>query len=233
MSICWFVVSCIGVETLALFRSPSLVSVHHRHSEYLWTECWLHHSWCQMPSSPYFEMWVALWRFFGFSKKRKISRMTAIWKMLSWLLIGPLWLLPVSHYQWSLCTPTPGIFCLLHYTSLGFCPFICDLNRLIRVPHLLYDKYFVPSLVHYSFLSWTMEKLPPYFLRGWRIHTQELSFRQLHISVCFFTKRTVFFWKTACLPSSLCTTSFLLPFFSPFVSSTGICWTPSMYHVLC
>lgn len=32
MSICWFVVSCIGVETLALFRSPSLVSVHHRHA---------------------------------------------------------------------------------------------------------------------------------------------------------------------------------------------------------
>ena len=154
-----------------------------------------------MPSSPYFGMRVALWRLFGFSKKRKISRMTAIWKMLSWLLTGPLWLLPVSHYQWSLCTPTPGILCLLHYTSLGFCPFICDLNRLIWVPHLLYDKYFFLVLFITLFSPWTMEKLPPYFLRGWRIHTQELSFRQLHVSVCFFTKRTVFFWKTAYLPA--------------------------------
>lgn len=91
---------------------------------------------------------------------------------------------------WSLTVapsvPLPMVICvltllrcsrvkILHYTSLGFCseyfcPFLCDWTDWSKCPIYYMINILFPVLFIIPFSPWTMEKLPPYFLRAHRIH---------------------------------------------------------------
>lgn len=172
---------------------------------------------------------------FGFSKKKNFQN-DCDWKGALLVTYGS----QCSSTNGHLCTSTPGIFwseklpatvyfpgvLLLEYflpiswTDWSECPIYYRTDILLSV---LFITLFSPQ---------TLEKLPPFFFKGHRIHIHELSFRQLDISVCFFTKHAIFFYEPACLPPSPFTSSLPSPL-SPCFSSVGLWWTPSMYQVLC
>lgn len=100
----WVVESCMRVETLSLFLTVSLAPRPRKTCTD--TVEWLSwHSCCKMRSSSYFGVCVVLWALLGFSKKRKMSRISAIWQTASWLLTSPLWWLLVSCWYWSSAYP--------------------------------------------------------------------------------------------------------------------------------
>lgn len=189
-----------------------------------WT---LHHAWCKTHSSPYFGVGVALWALLGFSKKRNISRISAIWKTPPpGYSVVPYGCSQGPATKGHLPTPLlefSGIkSCLLHYFSLGFCslsifcPFICGLNRLSWVPCSPYDKYFAPSLVYYSLISLNNWKTASLFHErsqrsspGIELQIVRHFYLRLYQTYCFL-------WKVF-LPSSLFT-SFPPPPRSPILS---------------
>ena len=120
--------------------------------------------------------------------------------------------------------PSPVVTCLppvdsagmknnpLHYTFLGFCslsiffPFMCGVNRSIRVHYLPYDRYFAVSLVHYSFITLIKWKTTSLCLKGPQ-HWDPGAEQQTIVHVNLLHQADCFLWASTFLP----------PFFSSFL----------------